>query len=176
MLSLSQTDVNRGTRGVPGLLVVASDCINESFHRRPVELACPNGGDGHNPSMDPTQSKIIELLREVHLLALKEIERLNLRIAEPESQNRQGTAREIARPVEKGLPPVNQAPIRSQSHPKLPEMMTEHEVAAFLKMSVASVRRWRLFRTGPRFVKIGSAVRYRRLDLEAWLDSCPGPE
>jgi predicted DNA-binding transcriptional regulator AlpA len=52
--------------------------------------------------------------------------------------------------------------------------MNEHEVAAVLKMSVATVRRWRLFRTGPKFLKIGSAVRYRREDLEVWLKSCPG--
>lgn len=51
-------------------------------------------------------------------------------------------------------------------------MMNEHEVAAFLKMSVASVRRWRLFRTGPQFVKFGAAVRYRRRDVENWLNSC----
>jgi hypothetical protein len=38
--------------------------------------------DGHNACMDSTQAKIIELLREVHLLALREVERLNLRIAE----------------------------------------------------------------------------------------------
>jgi len=36
--------------------------------------------------MDPNQAKIIELLREVHLIAFKEIERLNLRIAELESR------------------------------------------------------------------------------------------
>jgi hypothetical protein len=42
--------------------------------------------------MDSTQTKIIELLREVHLLALKEIERLNLRIAELENENRQQAA------------------------------------------------------------------------------------
>lgn len=52
-------------------------------------------------------------------------------------------------------------------------MMNEHEVAVFVKMSVASVRRWRLFRKGPKFVKIGAAVRYRREDLETWLNSCP---
>jgi hypothetical protein len=121
--------------------------------------------------MDSTQAKIIELLREVHLLALKEIERLNLRIAELENENRQQAAQGIAKPVEKRLPAVNPATIRQQSHPKPSEMMNEHEVADFLKMSVGSVRRWRLFRTGPRFVKIGSAVRYRRRDLESWLDS-----
>lgn len=41
--------------------------------------------------MDTNQSKIIDLLREVHLIAFKEIERLNLRIAELESQHRRPT-------------------------------------------------------------------------------------
>jgi hypothetical protein len=39
--------------------------------------------------MDTSQTKLIELLREVHLLAFKEIERLNLRIAELEAPVRQ---------------------------------------------------------------------------------------
>ncbi len=38
--------------------------------------------------MDSNQNKIIELMREVHLIAFKEIERLKLRIAELESLNR----------------------------------------------------------------------------------------
>ena len=124
--------------------------------------------------MDSTQAKIIEVLREVHLLALKEIERLNLRVAELENENRLQAAPEIAKPVERTTPAVTPAPISRQPHPEPTEMMNEHEVAAFLKMSVGSVRRWRLFRTGPKFVKIGSAVRYRREDLEVWLKSCPG--
>lgn len=121
--------------------------------------------------MDPTQSKIIELLREVHLLVLKEIERLNLRIAELEIENQQREPKGIAKPVEGRLPPVNPSEMKPKTQPKL-EMMNEHEVAASLRMSVATVRRWRLFRTGPTFVKIGSAVRYRRRDVENWLDSC----
>jgi hypothetical protein len=47
-------------------------------------IAIPGDNDGHNPFMDPTQTKIIELLREVHLIAFKEIERLNMRIVELE--------------------------------------------------------------------------------------------
>jgi predicted DNA-binding transcriptional regulator AlpA len=125
-------------------------------------------------SWTPTQNKIIELLRDVHLLALKEVERLNLRIAELENENRLQQPHEIAKPVEKRLPAVTPAPISRQPHPDPTEMMNEHEVAAFLKMSVASVRRWRLFHTGPKFVKIGSAVRYRREDVESWVDSCSG--
>jgi excisionase family DNA binding protein len=53
-------------------------------------------------------------------------------------------------------------------------MLNEHQVAEYLNLSVASVRRWRLFRKGPKFLKIGSAVRYRREDVDAWLISCPG--
>jgi len=83
-----------------------------------------------------------------------------------------GRAPEITKPVEKRPPAVNPAPLRPQSHPEPTEMMNQHEVAAFLKMSVASVRRWRLFRTGPTFVKIGAAVRYRRQDVDTWLNSC----
>ena len=37
--------------------------------------------------MDPNQSHMIELLREVHLIAFKEIERLNLRIVELETRH-----------------------------------------------------------------------------------------
>ena len=41
----------------------------------------PQRSHSDNSSMDPTQIKIIELIREVHLLAIKEVERLNMRIA-----------------------------------------------------------------------------------------------
>ena len=52
-------------------------------------------------------------------------------------------------------------------------LLNEHDVARITDMSVASVRRWRLLRQGPTYVKIGSAVRYRPEDLLAWLDSRP---
>ena len=39
-------------------------------------------------------------------------------------------------------------------------------------MRVANLRRWRLFRNNPRFVKIGAAVRYQRADLETWVEKC----
>jgi predicted DNA-binding transcriptional regulator AlpA len=41
-------------------------------------------------------------------------------------------------------------------------LLTEHEVAKLLRVSVATIRRRRLFRQPPDFVKIGSSVRYRR--------------
>ncbi len=55
----------------------------------------------------------------------------------------------------------------------LEELLTEHDVARITGLSVASVRRWRLIRQGPRFLKLNSAVRYRTEDLMAWLESRP---
>jgi excisionase family DNA binding protein len=52
-------------------------------------------------------------------------------------------------------------------------LLTEEEVAEQLHVSVASLRRWRLERRGPQFIKIGSLVRYRPEDLETWLAALP---
>jgi predicted DNA-binding transcriptional regulator AlpA len=52
-------------------------------------------------------------------------------------------------------------------------LLNEREVAAQLTVSVATIRRWRLFGQGPRYVKIGAAVRYRADDLAAWVNSRP---
>ena len=116
--------------------------------------------------MDQTQTRIIELLREVHLLAIKEVERLNLRISELENEHRQPTRMPMPRPAVDLAPP---------SHTKPTEMLNERQVAEYLNMSLGSLRKWRLFRKGPNFVKLGRAIRYRRTDVETWLSSCPGP-
>ncbi|MBZ5604447.1 MAG: helix-turn-helix domain-containing protein [Acidobacteriia bacterium] len=55
----------------------------------------------------------------------------------------------------------------------LEELLNEHDVSRITGLSVASVRRWRLLRQGPRFLKIGSAVRYRREDVASWLATRP---
>jgi predicted DNA-binding transcriptional regulator AlpA len=52
-------------------------------------------------------------------------------------------------------------------------LLSEIEVAKRLQVSVACVRRWRLERRGPRYLKIGSLVRYRPEDIQHWLMSCP---
>jgi len=38
-------------------------------------------------------------------------------------------------------------------------LLNEHDVARITGLSVASVRRWRLFRRGPKYLKLGAAVR-----------------
>jgi predicted DNA-binding transcriptional regulator AlpA len=52
-------------------------------------------------------------------------------------------------------------------------LLTEIELSKHLHVSVACVRRWRLERRGPRFLKIGSLVRYRPDDVEDWLNARP---
>jgi predicted DNA-binding transcriptional regulator AlpA len=53
------------------------------------------------------------------------------------------------------------------------KLLTEQSVADNVGLSVASVRRWRLLGKGPKYIKIGAAVRYRPEDLWAWLESQP---
>ena len=55
----------------------------------------------------------------------------------------------------------------------LQELLAERDVARITGLSVASVRRWRLLRQGPRYLKIGAAVRYKPEDISAWLESRP---
>jgi excisionase family DNA binding protein len=50
---------------------------------------------------------------------------------------------------------------------------TEREVAQELRVSLASLRRWRVENRGPRYVKVGSLVRYSVRDLEEWLAGLP---
>ena len=48
----------------------------------------------------------------------------------------------------------------------LETLLNEHDVAAILKISVASVRRRRLRHQPPDFLKIGASVRYSRQSIE----------
>jgi len=56
---------------------------------------------------------------------------------------------------------------------QLRTLLNEFDVARVTDLSVASVRRWRLFGKGPRYLKIGAAVRYRPEDVQHWLNSRP---
>jgi predicted DNA-binding transcriptional regulator AlpA len=55
----------------------------------------------------------------------------------------------------------------------LVHLINEFAVAEMMGVSVATVRRWRLFRQGPKYLKIGAAVRYKPEDVWAWLESRP---
>lgn len=50
------------------------------------------------------------------------------------------------------------------------QYMGHEELAEMLGVPVATVRRWRYVQTGPPAVKVGRHIRYRREDVEAWLE------
>jgi excisionase family DNA binding protein len=47
--------------------------------------------------------------------------------------------------------------------------MTAEEAAQYLKTSTSTLAKRRVHGTGPRFVRIGRMVRYRRADLDLWI-------
>jgi excisionase family DNA binding protein len=53
------------------------------------------------------------------------------------------------------------------------DLLTEREVARQIKVSLASLRKWRVERRGPQFVKVGALVRYRPEDVERWMATLP---
>ena len=52
-------------------------------------------------------------------------------------------------------------------------LLNESQVAETLGVAVATVRRWRLYGRGPRFLKVGGSVRYDQQDFKKWLASRP---
>ena len=50
-------------------------------------------------------------------------------------------------------------------------LMTQPETAEYLRVAEHTLENWRYRRTGPRFLKAGGRVLYRRSDLDAWLDA-----
>jgi len=52
-----------------------------------------------------------------------------------------------------------------------PALLSEQEVAAWLGVSLRTLRRWRLEHGyGPPIVRVGRFVRYRRGEVEAWIE------
>jgi predicted DNA-binding transcriptional regulator AlpA len=50
-------------------------------------------------------------------------------------------------------------------------LLDERAVGELLGVSVALLRKWRLFRNGPSYHKVGRLVRYSRKDVVDWLHS-----
>ncbi len=49
------------------------------------------------------------------------------------------------------------------------ELLDTERVAKVCGLSEVTLRKWRITGAGPRFVRLGRAVRYRRADLDAYL-------
>jgi len=54
------------------------------------------------------------------------------------------------------------------------QLLTEEDLAEFLRVSLRTVRRWRQNRTGPRVVRVMRARRYWRSDVVAWVEGQSG--
>ena len=55
----------------------------------------------------------------------------------------------------------------------LETLLNEHEVARLLKVSVATIRRRRLLKQPPTWIKIGASVRYTPESISTFLKSRP---
>jgi predicted DNA-binding transcriptional regulator AlpA len=51
--------------------------------------------------------------------------------------------------------------------------LNDKELATLLRVSIATVRRWRLLGQGPKATKIGALIRYQVSDIEEFLGQCP---
>lgn len=50
------------------------------------------------------------------------------------------------------------------------DLMTTQQVAKHLDVSDRTLERWRHLRVGPRYIQRGRFIRYKRSDVEAWLE------
>lgn len=51
-----------------------------------------------------------------------------------------------------------------------PRLMTPRELAEHLGVPVKTLYTWRTTARGPRAIRVGKHLRYRRSDVEAWLE------
>jgi excisionase family DNA binding protein len=49
------------------------------------------------------------------------------------------------------------------------ELLTQQQLADELQVSLRTLERWRQEGTGPAFIRVGRSPRYRRSDIDAWL-------
>jgi hypothetical protein len=50
-------------------------------------------------------------------------------------------------------------------------LLNQREAAMSLRLSERTLERLRVSGLGPRFLKAGKAVRYREIDLQAWIEA-----
>ena len=54
---------------------------------------------------------------------------------------------------------------------ELPELVSRQQVAEYLGVTPQALSQMSVRHQGPRYVRVGRSVRYRREDLLAWIDS-----
>ena len=70
----------------------------------------------------------------------------------------------IAEAVDKALADA----LRGAFNPEA--VLTERQVAAEYNIPIKSLQQYRYRGNGPRFLKLGRSVRYRRRDIQAWFE------
>lgn len=50
------------------------------------------------------------------------------------------------------------------------QLMSAEEVGGYLQVPIATLYQWKHKGTGPRAIRVGRWLRYRRRDVDAWLD------
>jgi excisionase family DNA binding protein len=51
------------------------------------------------------------------------------------------------------------------------DILNTKEAAAYVRLGKPTLERFRISGDGPKYCKLGGAVRYRKADLDAWLES-----
>lgn len=51
------------------------------------------------------------------------------------------------------------------------DILNTREAATYVRLGKPTLERFRVSGDGPRYCKLGGAVRYRKADLDAWLES-----
>lgn len=51
------------------------------------------------------------------------------------------------------------------------DIFNTREAAAYVRLGKPTLERFRVAGDGPRYCKLGGAVRYRRADLDDWMES-----
>jgi excisionase family DNA binding protein len=63
----------------------------------------------------------------------------------------------------------------AQTKEERPAYMTAAEVAEHYRLPLQTIYGWRYKGTGPKAVKLGRHLRYRRSDVEKWADEQAAP-
>jgi hypothetical protein len=50
-------------------------------------------------------------------------------------------------------------------------LLMEVQAAKLLNLSPRTLQNWRITGSGPLYIRVGRAIRYRRRDLIAWIDA-----
>jgi len=73
------------------------------------------------------------------------------------------------------MPGHKPAIVDSAAKAQTPEIWMVEETAEYLRIPKATLYQWRYNGTGPRSIKVGRHIRYRRADVDEWLESNASP-